>query len=67
MAISPQCKMLLEEPTTKELCYDFRRVRAAVMCRAWRIQQEEKIRFGEAIRRSWVEQKKLCAEAGAHV
>ena len=63
--LSFKCMMILDEPVSRELCYDFRGIRRRVMCRAWKLMEDEKISFGEAVRRAWRETKKECALVGA--
>lgn len=62
---SLRCKILLEKGLDKETCYDFRKVRAYVMCKAWYLMEKERIPFREAIRRAWDETKVACAEKSA--
>jgi len=64
-SVSMKCKILLEKGLDKETCYDFRKVRAYVMCHTWELMEKEKIPFREAIRRSWADTKKGCAEVSA--
>jgi len=66
-SVSPRCQIVLEKGVTKDVCYDFRRIRAYVMCKAWKIMEEEKVPFRSAIKRAWDEAKRECAEAGALV
>lgn len=63
--VSLKCKILLEKGLDKETCYDFRKVRAYVMCHAWELMEKEKIPFREAIRRSWSDTKTECAKISA--
>jgi len=54
--ISPHCERVLAEPP---LCWDFRGIRAYVMCKAWEIMEREKrarLPVGEA----WAEARKVC-------
>jgi hypothetical protein len=55
------------EDLTKEVCYDFRAIRSAVMKRAWEIMDKEKVSFHDAIKRAWEEVKKQCWKLGAVV
>jgi len=50
---------------TKEVCYDFRAVRSAVMRRAWEIMDTERVPFRDAIKRAWDEVKRQCWKLGA--
>ncbi len=63
--VSVKCSLVLEKGVSKDICYDFRKVRSYVMCKAWDILDREKVPFRSAIRRAWEEAKKECAEAGA--
>lgn len=63
--ISLRCKTILEKPLTKEICEDFRAIRARVLCRAWEIMEKEKKGFGPAIRQAWQEHKIECTKLGA--
>jgi len=63
--ISPKCEMILKEPPTKEECFDFRAIRARVMCRAWEIMEEERVPFREAITKAWKNTKEACAKVKA--
>jgi len=67
--ISPHCKRVLDnfETRTKDVCVDFREIRAAVMCRAWQLMEAELIPFREAIRKAWVWAKDKCLKAGAYI
>ena len=67
MTISPHAKYVLEQPMTKDVCYDFREVRSRVMYKAWQIMEEERVPFREAIKRAWDWAKGECAEVGAIV
>ncbi|MBW2675278.1 MAG: hypothetical protein JRD89_18010 [Deltaproteobacteria bacterium] len=54
--ISPHCERILETPPR---CWDFRGIRAYVMCRAWDIMEKEKrarLPVGEA----WAEARRVC-------
>ena len=64
-SVSVKCKVLLEKGLDKETCYDFRKVRGYVMCKAWDIMDKERVPFREAIRRSWAETKSECMEKSA--
>lgn len=67
--ISAHCKRILDdfEARTKEICWDFRQIRAVVMCRSWAILEKEHIPFREAVRRSWEWVKDKCYAAGAYI
>lgn len=68
MTVSAHCMAVLGEPYSQELCYDFRRVRARVMCLAWVKMDERRIPFKQAINEAWVEVKSTCREkAGAYI
>ena len=67
MSISPHARHVLEQPMTKERCYDFREIRSWVMYRAWEILETEKVPFRTAISRAWDDAKRKCAELGAIV
>jgi len=54
--VSPHCEAVLASPPK---CYDFRGIRAFVMCRAWDIMEKEKrtrLPVGEA----WSEARRVC-------
>jgi len=65
MELSEKCRAVLETGLTKDLCYNFRAVRKYVMCSAWAKIEEKKIPFRDAIRESWVDARKKCAEVSA--
>jgi hypothetical protein len=65
--LSSRCDIMLKTPVTKELCYDFRGIRARVMCSAWSHMEKEKLPFAESIRRAWRETKEECIKAGASI
>jgi hypothetical protein len=65
MELSEKCAAVLAKPPTKEECYDFRAVRRRAICTAWKILEEEKIPFREAIKRGWAETKAKCREISA--
>jgi len=63
--VSEKCEIVLKQPVTKDLCYDFRKIRQRVLCRAWELIEKEKIPFRDAIRKSWREIKEECARISA--
>jgi len=63
----PLTKEELEATLTKDACYDFRLVRSFVMRRCWNIFQEEKIPFGQTVKRAWADVKEVCLKRGALV
>lgn len=65
--LSITCKLALEKGLSKDVCYDFRGIRRWVLCKAWRHIEEEKVPFGEAIRRAWREAKEGCLKVGATI
>jgi hypothetical protein len=65
--ISVHCRVILERGLEKEICYDFRKVRAYVMCNAWKKMIEKKMRFADAIRESWADTKAGCAKLTAYI
>ena len=69
--VSPHCERILKEfedlKHRDKICWDFREIRAVVMCLAWKKMEEEHMPFREAIRRAWDEVKIECAEAGAYI
>jgi len=65
--VSAHCRVVLERGLDKEACYDFRRVRAYVMCRAWRKMAERPMRFADAVREAWAETKAECARLSAAI
>jgi hypothetical protein len=62
MTISAHCVAILREPYSQDICYDFRKVRARVMCTAWQKMEERHIPFKQAINEAWAEIKGACAE-----
>ncbi len=67
MAISPHAQMVLDQPMTTSVCYDFREIRSRVMYKAWQIMDEERVPFGTAVKRAWDWAKAECAKVGAIV
>lgn len=68
MTVSAHCLLVLKEPVTQSLCYDFRQIRARVMCLAWAKMEERRISFRQAINEAWADMKGACAEqAGAYI
>lgn len=69
--ISSHCQVLLDDfidvLKRKDICWDFREIRAVVMCRAWEIMEKEHVPFREAVRRAWRWAKDLCRQAGAYI
>ena len=69
--VSPHCERILRNfedlINRKEICWDFREIRAVVMCLAWDMMETSHIPFREAIRRAWEEVKFKCAEVGAYI
>lgn len=65
--VSPHCRAVLQEPMTKELAYDFKRIRARVMCRAWQAMETERIPFRVAISRAWEDIRREARQIGASV
>ena len=51
----------------KETCYDFRKVRAWVMCKAWEKMSKEPTRFADAVRAAWADAKTECARKSAAI
>ena len=64
MPVSERCQAALKEPVSRDLCMDFRETRRRVMCGAWRIVEEEKRPFREAVKSSWERRKVECAAVG---
>lgn len=67
MGISPHCEMVIKEPMTRELAYDFRGIRGRVMCYAWQIMQEKRVPFRDAIRQAWAKVKEEAAAIGTYI
>jgi hypothetical protein len=63
--ISLKCELVLKQPLTKDICFDFREVRRRAMCETWKIFEENRIPFREARRLAWEKVKKECANIGA--
>ena len=63
--VSEKCDIVLKQKITKDLCYDFRKIRQYVLCLAWDIMEKRKVRFADAIREAWREAKSKCAEVSA--
>lgn len=59
--MSSHCRIVLEEGLSKDTCYDFRKVRSYVMCRAWDTMKKEGITFRDAVKRAWEETTGVCA------
>jgi hypothetical protein len=57
--------MVLKQPLTKDICFDFREVRRRAMCETWKIFEEKKIPFKDARKLAWDKVKKECVEIGA--
>jgi hypothetical protein len=60
--LSEKCTIVLSQPLSKDVCYDFRKIRQWVMCKTWDTMEKEKISFKSAIRKSWSEAKKVCVD-----
>jgi len=60
--VSERCKDILGQKITEELCYDFRETRRWVMCHTWKLMEEKRMRFSDAIRQSWETLKTKCRE-----
>jgi len=69
--LSAHCHAILDdfedEKKREKICYDFRNIRAVVMCTAWREIENRRISFREAIRAAWAEVKSKCADVGAYI
>ena len=69
--LSAHCHAILEdfadEKKREKICYDFRNIRAVVMCTAWREIENRHISFREAISAAWAEVKRKCADVGAYI
>jgi len=67
--ISRHCIKKLEdfETNTKNICWDFREIRAVVMCKAWQLMEEKHIPFHIAVSEAWDWAKEKCREAGAYI
>lgn len=61
---SVHCQVILSRGLDKDVCYDFRKVRAYVMCLAWDKMAKEGLQFRDAIRTSWEETRAECARVG---
>ena len=57
----------LREYLKPEICYDFRKVRGAVLLHTWHLFETERIPFREAIKRAWAKVKEICREKGAYI
>jgi hypothetical protein len=56
--ISPHCEAVLAKPP---LCYDFRNIRAWVMCEAWRRMEEEKL-SKLPVGQAWQKARQVCVK-----
>jgi len=65
--LSETCKLILEKGLTKDMCYDFRAIRRYVLCNAWKLMEERKIPFRDAIRESWRKAKEECISMSASI
>jgi len=69
--LSAHCHAILEdfadEKKREKICYDFRNVRAVVMCTAWDKIESERMSFREAISAAWKEVKAKCRDVGAYI
>ena len=69
--ISPHCEEVLTNFLNKEkrknICWDFRAIRAVVLCRSWELMEKEHIPFRSAVKRAWDWAKDKCAEVGAYI
>lgn len=65
--VSEHCMRVFEIGLNKETCSDFRFIRSWVMCEAWKLIDEKKLMFGQAIRTAWKIAKEICAEEGVMV
>ena len=65
--VSEHCQRVFDIGLTKNTCTDFRFIRSWVMCKAWSLIDEQKLRFGDAIRVAWKIAKDICAEEGVIV
>jgi len=54
--ISPHCERILKVPPK---CWDFRGIRAWVMCKAWDIMEKEK-RVRLPVGEAWAEARRVC-------
>ena len=65
--VSPKCERILGVTPSKEECFDFRAVRARVLCNAWALMEAEKVPFATAIKRAWDKVKSECAGVSAYI
>jgi len=56
--LSAHCEAVLAKPPK---CYDFRGIRAFVMCEAWRRLEEEKLRK-LPVREAWQKARQVCVK-----
>ena len=66
MPVSERCQAALKESASREVCLSFREIRRRVMCDAWKIMEEEKRPFREAVSSSWDRAMEDCRGAGVH-
>jgi hypothetical protein len=64
MPVSERCQATLKEPISRETCLDFRDIRRRVMCGAWKVMEDERRPFREAVRHSWDRRKVECTAVG---
>jgi len=69
--ISSHCEMILRDfedvTKRKDICWDFREIRAVVMCKAWELMDTQHIPFRVAISEAWDWVKEKCREVGAYI
>jgi len=58
--VSPHCKRVIKDFEENPKCYDFRAIRAYTACMGWKLFEEEKISFSEAMKKAWIKARKLC-------
>ena len=64
--VSPHCQRVLDN-FRKEICWDFKGIRAVVICKAWQFMEEQHIPFKSAVRKAWAWVKDQCAKWGAFI
>ena len=66
--VSGKCETILSPGwLTKDICYSFRDIRTYTMCAAWKILEEQRVPFREAMAQAWRQAKEECRKLGAAV
>ena len=62
MGISLHCQRVIDdyEDNPDAFCHDFRKIRSAAACLAWKHFEEENLSFSEAMKLAWRDVKETC-------